>query len=366
MRHALPGETVKAVITSFGPKGRYVRADVVEVITASPARVTPPCRYAGQCGGCDWQHAEIGFQRQLKGQVVSEQLRRLGGVDIDITVEPVQSTDLDEIAGSGLHWRTRVGFSVDESGALGFRRYRSHDVLAVDECLIAHPLVAAAVQNSDSFPPGERVEVAASVMSGETSVSVGKERAKTLHERAASREWQVTGGFWQVHPGAADALVDAVQGLLQPATGEHVLDLYSGVGLFAGPIADAVGVGGRVDAVESAAQAVRDARANIGGSSNVHLHQVDVMRFLKETKLRRCDAVVLDPPRAGAGRGVLERVARLSPRAICYVACDPAALGRDVGVLRGAGYSLAQVRVFDLFPMTHHVECVALFEPATG
>jgi tRNA/tmRNA/rRNA uracil-C5-methylase (TrmA/RlmC/RlmD family) len=169
-----------------------------------------------------------------------------------------------------------------------------------------------------------------------------------------------------VNPGAADALVSAVQDLLRPATGEHVLDLYSGVGLFAGPIADAVGVGGRVDAVESSAQAVRDARANIGGSSQVHLHHTDVLRFLKETRLRRCDGVVLDPPRAGAGRGVLERVTRLRPRAICYVACDPAALGRDVALLAGWGYSLARVRVFDLFPMTHHVECVALFERATG
>ena len=366
VRHALPGETVKAVITSFGPKGRYVRADAVDVIVASPSRVTPPCRYAGRCGGCDWQHAEIGYQRQLKADVVKEQLRRLGGIEMDVTVEPVESLTSDDLEARGLHWRTRVAFSVDESGELGFRRYRSHEVLAVDECLIAHPLVTEAVSNTPTFPPGERVEVAASVTSGETSVTFGKERATTLHERAASREWQVTGGFWQVHPGAADALVGAVQDLLQPATGEHVLDLYSGVGLFAGPIADAVGVGGRVDAVESAGQAVRDARVNIGESPQVHLHQLDVMRFLKETKLRRCDAVVLDPPRAGAGRGVLERVTRLSPRAICYVACDPASLGRDVAVLAGWGYSLAQVRVFDLFPMTHHVECVALFERASG
>ena len=170
-----------------------------------------------------------------------------------------------------------MGFSVDAAGALGFRRYRSHDVLAVDECLIAHPLVTGALPTPAAFPPGERVEVAASTSTGETSVTVGNERGKTLHERAADARVAGDRRFLAGAPRGCGCLGQRCAGTfcnLKPASTCWICIAVSAY--LRVPIADAVGVGGRVDAVESSAQAVRDARVNIGGSSQVHLHHLDV------------------------------------------------------------------------------------------
>jgi len=364
VRHALPGERVEVEITEVGPKQRYLRADVVAVVEASVDRVTPPCPFSGPgaCGGCDWQHVELAAQRALKATVVAEQLLRLGKVVVDVTVEPVPG-EVD-----GLGWRTRIRYAVDAVGHPGLRRHRSHEVQPVTSCALAHPLVAAVDPAAYVGAGVAEVEVRASLATNSVQVlvdgaPVGPD-AEVLVESAGGRRWQVSAdGFWQVHPGAADLLVGAVLAALEPAPGEHALDLYSGVGLFAAPLAERVGPGGRVDAVESATSAARDAVANLGDVATVHLHHARVDRFLARTSLRRCDLIVLDPPRAGAGADVVARMARLRPRAIAYVACDPASLGRDVAALADSGYRLVGVRAFDLFPMTHHVECVAWFHP---
>lgn len=358
VRHALPGEVVLAEITDVGPRGRYVRADVREVTVPSKDRVVPPCRFAGVCGGCDWQHASLAAQRRLKAAVVEEQLRRLGKVERSVIVE--------ELAGhtDGLGWRTRVSFAVDSQGHPGFRRHRSHEVVPVDKCAIAHPLVSAAAVTDQRWPGADHVDVAASVATRRTTVSVDGKAAEPLRESAAGRQWRVSGGgFWQVHPLAADTLVATVLEQLSPALGEHAIDLYAGVGLFAGALAAHLGPGGRVDVVEASGIAAADAGTNLSDLPTVHIHETSVDRYLAKTPLRHCDLVVLDPPRAGVGRTVLERVARLGPRAISYVACDPAALGRDVAYLADLGYGLTKLAAFDLFPMTHHVECVASFQP---
>jgi len=350
---------VLAEVTEVGPRGRYVRADVREVRTASADRVLPPCPFVGDCGGCDWQHATLEAQRRLKETVVAEQLLRLGKVDVQVQVEALPN-EVD-----GLGWRTRVSFTVDDVGRPGLRRHRSHDVVPIDECLIAHPLVTATNVTHRLWPGVARVDVDASVSSGETSVSADGLGGATLHETAAGRVWGVSaGGFWQVHPGAADVLVAAVLDQLDPQPGEHALDLYAGVGLFAGALVPRLGPGGRVDVVEAHPAAAADAAANLADDVTAHVHQQSVDKFLSTTGLRHCDLVVLDPPRTGASRGVLTRVARFAPRAISYVACDPAALGRDVARFSELGYVLAGVRAFDLFPMTHHVECVARFRKA--
>jgi tRNA/tmRNA/rRNA uracil-C5-methylase (TrmA/RlmC/RlmD family) len=181
----------------------------------------------------------------------------------------------------------------------------------------------------------------------------------TLHERAAGRAWQVTGsGFWQVHPGAAGVLVEAVLRGLAPRPGERVLDLYAGVGLFSAALAPAVGPGGHVLAVEGDATAAADAAVNLADLPGVSVLAERVDRALADVD--DVDLVVLDPPRTGARRGVVAAVAAAAPRAVAYVACDPAALARDVAFFAEEGYRLESLRAFDLFPMTHHVECVAL------
>ncbi len=397
VRHTLPGERVVARVTEGREGDRFLRADAVTVVTASPDRVARRCPVSGpgQCGGCDWQHVSLDAQRRLKADVVREQLHRLAGLDVDLVVEAAPGEDERD----GLDWRTRVRFAVTPDGRLGLRRHRSHEVVAVATCPIAHPQVDGTGVTAQTWRHAEAVDVV--VPSGEGheplvvvepagarrpplppvtgSLAVAGEGGRL--DRVAGRTWvgehvvtgsfdrelRVTGaGFWQVHPHAAATLVGAVLAALDPQPSEQVLDLYSGVGLFASALGERVGDQGAVLAVEGDERAVRDARRNLHDLPGVGITagRVDrVLASLLPTGLQ-ADLVVLDPPRTGAGRTVVEQVCSLRPRAIGYVACDPAALARDVAFAAGHGYRLAGVRAFDLFPMTHHVECVALLVPA--
>ncbi len=325
VRHALPGERVVVEITEGGEGDRFWRADAVEVRTASPDRVPAPCPYAGPglCGGCDFQHVSLSAQRGLKADVVREQLRRLARLDVEVVVEAVPNPMVESGPDLGLGWRTRQRYVPLAGGRHGMRKHRSHDVIPVERCLL-------------EAPGGPSFEV-----------------------RGASFA-VADGGFWQVHPGAPEALVGAVLEALAPQPGESALDLYAGVGLFSRFLLDAVGESGRVRAVEGDAGAVRLALRNCPG---LRATAGDVGTVLATDYDAPFDLVVLDPPRAGAKRKVVEQVVDRRPRAVAYVACDPAALARDVAIFGEHGYGLSGLRAFDLFPMTHHVECVALLEP---
>jgi tRNA/tmRNA/rRNA uracil-C5-methylase (TrmA/RlmC/RlmD family) len=370
VRHAIPGERVVARVTDGGEGSRFLRADAVEVRLPSPDRVEVRCGVAGPggCGGCDFQHVTVARQRQLKADVVSEQFRRLAGLTVDVPVEAVAG-DV-----GGLGWRTRAHFAVDADGRAGLRRHRSHEVVPIESCPISHPLIEATGVLRRTWPGVADLRVAVAPASGRSTVLVdgepdpGRAGSSTrLVERAAGRDWRVSGdGFWQVHPGAADVLVETAIQALRPSEGEHLLDLYAGVGLFAGAFAPSLGAAGRVDAVEADPGALRDARRNLHDLATVRLVEAPVRGWLRTKAVTRADLVLLDPPRAGAGAAVVSRIAELSPRAICYVACDPAALARDVATLAGLGWRLEGLRAFDLFPMTHHVECVATLVPAAS
>lgn len=350
VRHAVPGETVRVVVTE--ERKRYLRADAVEVLAASPHRVDPPCPYArpGRCGGCDWQHVALAEQRALKAAVVREQLARLAGLDRDVVVEPVAGDD------EGLRWRTRLRLAVDDTGRAGLHRHRSHRIEPIDDCLIAVPDADVPGLAGRKWPPGAEVRVDVT-STGERAVSSGA-RPETVTERAAGRSWAVpVGGFWQVHVGAADLLARVVAEMADVRPGERCADLYAGVGLFAAGLAER---GGVVTMVESDARAVAAARVNLA-DLGVTVVGDRVDRWLAAAGAT--DVAVLDPPRSGAGRDVVQRLLGLAPRRIVYVACDPAALARDTATLHDGSYHLAQLRAFDLFPMTAHVECVALFTP---
>jgi tRNA/tmRNA/rRNA uracil-C5-methylase (TrmA/RlmC/RlmD family) len=361
VRHALPGERVVAQVTEGREGDRFLRADAVEVLEPGADRVVPPCPYAGPglCGGCDFQHVALPAQRALKSAVVEEQLERLAGIRRQVEVEPVPGDN------DGLDWRTRVQWAVTRDGTVGLRKHRSHEVVAVDDCRIADP----------RLPPPRAARGATSIetlasSSGErlllttTPRDVRADGPEVLHESAVGRTWQVTGsGFWQVHPGAADALAAAVLDGLRPRTGEHALDLYAGVGLFSAPLAEAVGPAGRVVAVEADEVATGDAVANLADLAQVEVVHAPVLRALGAVE--GVDLVVLDPPRTGARSEVVAALASLEPRAVAYVACDPAALARDLAYFAEHGYRLESLRAFDLFPMTHHVECVAVLVKAS-
>ncbi|NUR91740.1 MAG: class I SAM-dependent RNA methyltransferase [Nonomuraea sp.] len=383
VRHALPGERVVAEVTE--ETTRFLRADAVEILEPSPDRVVPPCPYAGpgRCGGCDWQHATLEAQRGLKAAVVAEQLQRLAGLTRDVVVEEVPGVK------DGLGWRTRVQFAATPGGRLGFRKHRSHDVEEVDACLIAHPEVesvgaeaadwrgAAGVEVIASsvgdravvVRPRPRRSVAVPELEATASILLESGRGRTeprrgsgmLREQVGDREFRVSGsGFWQVHPGAAETLLDAVLTYATPEPGEWALDLYCGVGLFAAGLAEAVGSDGAVFGLESEASAVRDARANLRDLPQARVERGRVEEALDRFQIERADVVVVDPPRSGLGRDVVERIAGLEPSRIVYVSCDPATLARDLAWFADLRYPLEDLRAFDCFPMTHHVECVAL------
>jgi tRNA/tmRNA/rRNA uracil-C5-methylase (TrmA/RlmC/RlmD family) len=330
VRHALPGERVVLEVTEGTEGDRFWRADAVEVLEPSPDRVTPPCPYAGpdRCGGCDFQHVALERQRSLKAEVVREQLSRLAHLTVEVTVEPVPG-DVD-----GLRWRTRQRYVALRDGSSlvstgtgaeerrGMRKHRSHEVVEVEDCLIAGPPASHVVQDIE-FAVEDR-------------------------------------GFWQVHPGAPEVLVSTVLAFLGAQPGETVLDLYAGVGLFARFLAGAVGDASLVTLVEGDRRACTHAEANVPGATVLH---GDVGAVLTGLRPEPADLVVLDPPREGARRTVAEAVAARRPRAVAYVACDPAALARDLAIFAENGYGLDRIRAFDLFPMTHHVECVALLVP---
>jgi tRNA/tmRNA/rRNA uracil-C5-methylase (TrmA/RlmC/RlmD family) len=375
VRHALPGELVTAAVTEV--RREFARADAVDVLRPSADRVTAPCPWAGpgRCGGCDWQHVDPAEQRRLKAAVVREQLARLARLeDVEVTVE--------ELPGGPLRWRSRARFAVDRSGAPGLRRHRSHDVVVLDDCPITVEPAARAVLGR-SWPGAGAVDVSIDSTGAVTTTrldrrghpeagslpaagGVGVEPAARAERRAGGRDWEVEGtGFWQVHPGAAEVLLDTVLAGLDPQPGESALDLYCGVGLFAATLAERLGPGGRVTAVESDPTAVADARHNLAALPTVRIERGRVDHVLRRLRLRRADLVVLDPPRSGAGKAVVDLLSRVKARRIAYVACDPAALARDLKWFRErGGYELVDLRAFDLFPMTAHVECVAILRPA--
>jgi tRNA/tmRNA/rRNA uracil-C5-methylase (TrmA/RlmC/RlmD family) len=318
VRHAIPGERVVLEITEGTDGDRFWRGDAVEVLGPSPDRVTPPCPYAGPglCGGCDSQHVALPAQRALKTAVVREQLSRLAGLTWDGEVEAVPG-DRD-----GLHWRTRQRYVTLPDGGRAMRKHRSHELVPVDTCLLEAP-------------------------------------APVSHT-ALGRSFEVADdGFWQVHPGAPDVLVTTVLEMLRPQPGERCLDLYAGVGLFAAFLLEAVESSGRVVAIEGDRAASAFSAANCPGAE---VRAGDVGSVLATSYDEPFDLVVLDPPREGARRPVVEQVVDRAPRAIAYVACDPAALARDLAIFAEHGYQLRELRGFDLFPMTHHVECIALLE----
>jgi tRNA/tmRNA/rRNA uracil-C5-methylase (TrmA/RlmC/RlmD family) len=462
VRHALPGERVLARVTEA--TARFARADAVKILEVSPDRVEPRCPQArpGGCGGCDWQHASLDAQRRLKAAVISQQLRRIAGIEREVMVEGLPGDD------EGLRWRTRVRFAMRPDGIAGLRKHRSHEVVDVGDCPIAHPLVAQAGATGRRWEGARSVEVVVSPGSGERalivspatghrpagrtagrpagssahpaagrqpappnepgadSVPSGRSRSGfghvvsgrepghrpagerqegpgkrytsswaerdadsvliagsggrltplrgqgSLRQTAAGRTWRVSAGaFWQVHPGAADALAGAVLDALQPEPGNVALDLFCGAGLFAGVLADAVGPAGAVAAVESDPAAVRDAKHNLRGTPWARVYRGDAAEVLARGGWPEAGLAVLDPPRTGASRPVIERLlarpaagaAAGGLRRVAYVSCDPATLARDLAVFAESGWRLAALRAFDAFPMTHHVECVATLLP---
>jgi len=389
VRGAAPCEEVEVVIRE--DRGRYAYADLLDVIRPSPVRRTPPCPYLPACGGCPWQHLEYEAQLAIKRVIVSEQLRRIGRLELD--VPPVMSSPLE------FGYRQRLKLRVADR-EVGFFAGGTHSLVAVERCLLPEPPVAAAIPEArvligSLHAKVRRLEIAAARDSTpdltvaaevEGSVSCADEPVcrswLDAHPQVsgltlAGRRWRRTwgsdriavrpqhdlslnlriGGFSQVNPRANRRLVEMVLDIVNARPGLRVLDLYSGAGNFSLPLARK---GADVLAVEQDRKAVED------GNENARRLGLPACRFEQGRAARKAaeladakrsfDLVLLDPPRCGAAE-TLTAIMRLAPPRLLYVSCDPSTLARDLRHL-AARYRVRQIQAIDMFPHTYHVETI--------
>ncbi|MFC4138855.1 MULTISPECIES: class I SAM-dependent RNA methyltransferase [unclassified Microbacterium] len=369
---AIPGERVRVRVADAS-KPSFWRADAVEVLEASPHRVPhiwPEADIsrdpADRVGGADLGHIELGHQRVLKRQVLQEALDKFAGAGLNAP----EVAGLDDSDGTG--WRTRMTLHVDDAGRVGPYAARSHRVIEVGSLPLARPELAEAAGALVGTPSAGRI-VFVEPADGRARVLPRPDRPtrsrrgarahrrepEVIVEKVGSREFRLdVDGFWQVHPLAAATLDAEVRAALEGRVDPDAthFDLYGGVGLFAAALADL----GATDVVtvESDARATAHAEQNLA-PLDVHAVTARVDRFLASGPAgSRAGTIVLDPPRAGAGKAVVEAVHGLDPEAIVYVACDPVALARDLGTFRALGWEADSLRAFDLFPHSHHFETV--------
>ncbi|WP_349899513.1 class I SAM-dependent RNA methyltransferase [Parafrigoribacterium soli] len=390
---AIPGETVRARV-SDDSRPSFWRAETTEVL--EPSEFRQPHIWAAasverapknRAGGAEFGHIVPDHQRELKRQVLTEALQRMAGIDSDVTVEALPGAE------DGTGWRTRVRLHVAEDGTPGPYSARSHRVVPVQELPLATPELAAIAPLTETFPGESVIDVIAPssgnpwVLTGETPQSARQQRGRgkgarqkkaaapkpqTIVETVGDREFRLdVRGFWQVHRAAPQTLTRAVQeavdeSLFDPHAAN--LDLYGGVGLLAAALGDRFGQALRITTVESDSRATEHAAENLAEWVGAVSVTARVERYLQQLRASAGPAesgrlkqatVILDPPRSGAGKAVVDELVQLAPAQLIYVACDPVALARDVALFSARGYELVRLRAFDLFPNTHHVEAVA-------
>ena len=363
VRYALPGELVRVRVTA--ERSSYWHADAVEVLEPSADRVESLCPVAGPDGAgcCDLAFVEPAAGRAIKGQVVANQLARLGDFTWEGLAEPVGS-------GDPLGWRTRVQLDVGEDGCAGLHRYHSTELVTDLRCA---QLPAGLLSGLDGprWRSGDRLHVVLDDDNRRHVLATGPDRREVLEgeresvQRVGGRVWRIpVSGFWQSHRDAAQTYSDLVRqwvdGLGVDGSGaRRAWDLYGGAGLFAATLAESMGQRGRVLSVDTARSASASARAALVDLPGVKVVTGSVRGFLAGQS-RGVDVAVLDPPRAGAGRPVIDLLARAEVPRVIHIGCEAASFARDIGLYRGHGYQVETIRVFDAFPLTHHVECVAL------
>lgn len=417
---ALPGERVRAR-TEAGPAAKFLRAEVTEVLEPSEFRVPdrrldylPESLRSGSqpgaspllFGGMEYAHVELAHSRALKAEVITDQLSRIGHIDRSVEVHPAPG---EERTGRGTDWRTRVQLAVDEQGRLGMLAPRSHDVVPVTSAPLACPAIAEVDLSGLRLPGARRLEFAWagdhgavivrgscepaamtaltetlpeqwSILSetaavdedskGRRSGRRGPRRGRrqggpprreltvvrgrsVLTETVAGNDYQVgADGFWQVHREAPELLSGRVNAALEGSS-RSLTDLYCGVGLLGLEAARATGA--HLFGVEGVGPAIEHARINAAGVDAEFL-----TLGVEKARLPESDAIILDPPRAGAGKAVTKSLVESTAGTIVYVSCDAGTLARDLAALSAGGFAIESLEGFDLFPLTAHVETVTV------
>jgi 23S rRNA (uracil1939-C5)-methyltransferase len=379
----LPGETVR--ISLVEEKKGFARADLLEILEPSSRRILPRCAHYQVCGGCQYQHMAYADQHQAKADIVRDQLMRIGKL-VDPPVRPLIS------APSPWNYRNHVQFHLDNQGKLGYKAAGSSQVVAIREChlpvdalnqiwplldfealpgldrvglrLGAEDEVQLILESRDPSPPEFSVEdlpisavhlspAGAVVLAGSESLVM---EVKGCYYRVSA------GSFFQVNTLMAAALVDGLlKGLSEYTTLNHastVLDVYSGAGLFSGFLAPQVG---RLVAIEASPSAVEDFSASLDEFDNVEIYEAPAEAVLPALDIRRPQAIIVDPPRAGLERSALDAILAMQPEVLAYVSCDPSTLARDARRLAENGYILRSLTPYDLFPQTYHIESLSFW-----
>ncbi len=367
---ALPGERVRAQVLSA--KKDFARAVAVDILEPSPDRIAPPCAaLAAGCGGCTWQHVRGGAQQELKAQIVTDALRRIGRFAADELPPP-------RLRPSRAALRTTARLGVDAEGRAGQRRRGAHDIVATDTCLAAHPrleelvvdgrflgatevLLRVGVASDEravlAVPSGRRVVVPRDVIVGGHAV---------VHERIAGVTFQVSiGSFFQSGPVAAEELVAAVDTAVGDALGAdgHLVDAYAGVGLFGATVGGSRRA--HVTLIENDPSAIADARVNLA-HLDAEVVENEVGRWRPQAGSRPIDVVVADPARSGLAKPGVASVTAMAAGRVVLVSCDPASLARDARLLADVGYRLSSIELIDAFPDTFHIEAVSRFDRFDG
>ena len=361
--HTAPGEKVKAKVYE-DKGGSFCRAETLEVLSPSKNRVSHIWKEADRlgAGGAEFGHLALDYQRSLKTEVLEESLSRMAGIFQRVQVMTVPG---DETT-NGLGYRTRVQLHVSAEGVAGPYQERTHNVVPVKSLPLAVTEINELGIHLKNWQDVKRIEIATASTGGvQWFIDKKLKGDKKLTERAVGRSFRISsGGFWQVHRGAAELLATEVIELSEGLDPEaNNLDLYGGVGLFSGALATKYGKKLNITTVESSKVATSDASANLVDLAKHKAVAAPVEGFLRlqiKQGLQLAGAtVILDPPRAGAGKTVVDQLVFLEPKKILYVACDPVSLARDLKSFMGSGYRLEQIRSYDLFPHTHHFETIA-------
>ena len=372
----IPGERVKAEVARVHRK--YASATVIEVLDPAPERIAPPCQYFGECTGCQWQHLDYAAQLAVKRDKVAEALVRVGGLFPEAADAPVSDT----LPSSNRYgYRNHARFTINRSGSLGFVNRETRSFVRIDHCMLMRPSVNAVLEQlqdrcqettqlsiraggDEAGLPNEYL-VQPQLFNPEVEIATGQKRyveTVPLSIENGSRFFVSSPSFFQVNVEQAARAAEVVRDGLDLGPDDVLLDAYTGVGTFAVLLAPYVA---KVIAVEESSAAVADAKENAAGIPAVEFvlgRTENVLGDLPE----RPDAVVLDPPRSGCQPQALTSLLSLAPPRVAYVSCDAETLARDLKALCGGGYVLDRVVPIDMFPQTHHVECVALLHWAGG
>ncbi|MBJ7401352.1 TRAM domain-containing protein [Mycolicibacterium sp.] len=358
VRYALPEELVRVRVTS--ERGSYWHAEAIEVLEPSADRIAPLCPIAGVDGAgcCDMSFVDPVAAREIKGQVVANQLARLGDYAWGGGAESI---------GDAQGWRTRVRLDVGADGRAGFHRYHSDELVTDLRCGQLPSAMLAGIDGA-RWTGGDHLHVVLDDDGTRHVASTSRERrgstavegsGESVH-RVGQRVWRVpVTGFWQSHREAPAVYSSLVKQWTADCGAVRAWDLYGGVGLFAATLAEVVGEDGQVLTVDTSRAASNVARSALADLPQVRVVTDSVRRVLA-AQSGGADIAVLDPPRAGAGRPVIELLAGAGVPRVIHIGCEAAAFARDIGLYRQHGFKVEDMRVFDAFPLTHHVECVAL------